>query len=749
MKKWITSVAILASLSLVAQHKSKWEDIFSYNQIIKIKQDGSQIIAATKSGLFFYDHVSGAIKKLSKVNGLHEVGISAFDYNPSTKIGLIGYETGAMDVVTPEGVFLTVDIPIAASYQGDKKINHIFIKDNQAVISTGYGVSIFNLDKREFGETAFFQSGGGFVDVKESIIKDNIVYAATKEGLKYHVMDIQFPVYSSWQSHNINNLLQADADDTQMLIASANKVYMGNNLQPLSNPFQYITDLVITDSGFLVVDLHKVYEFSSNGTLVQVQDTDSNFINTTGALQQGKVFIGTDKEGILKYNYFGGTSEQIKPDGPYNNISNKIVLLGDKIWVASGMKEADYHEPVKTNNLGFYYFDGQSWQYPDYFKTAKETFNILDIAVKPSNEEVYFTNFVRKIERGAYKFKNDVPVSIFNLGSNKWFNAPEHIIVDNKENIISTVAWNDENPEYISIYAIPSGSSSAFSTKVGPFRQHSSCILSSGNKLFIGGPRNPDGGLMIYDTKGTLSNFSDDQYVILRESEGLPTPIGVTSVALDKYNDLWIGNIYGLRVLSNATGDITNAKANPIVITQNGIPEELFKDSEVLSIAVDSGNNKWVSIKGGGVYFLSQDGQTVYQHFTKANSPLPSDEVYHIAIDDKTGKVYFATRKGIVYYKGDVSNVTENFGEVLVYPNPVVYSQYKGNVKIKGLAEKTNIRITDAAGNLVHQAVSRNGFYEWDLKNYNGSRVASGIYFVLMTNADGTDKATAKIAVVN
>lgn len=117
-------------------------------------------------------------------------------------------------------------------------------------------------------------------------------------------------------------------------------------------------------------------------------------------------------------------------------------------------------------------------------------------------------------------------------------------------------------------------------------------------------------------------------------------------------------------------------------------------------------------------------------------------------MDNKTGKVYFVTLDGIVVYQGDAVNVTENFGDVLVYPNPVVYANYKGNVKIKGLAEKTNIRITDAAGNIVHQAVARGGYYEWDL-NFKGKRVASGIYFVLMTNADGTDKATAKIAVVN
>ncbi|MEF9477715.1 T9SS type A sorting domain-containing protein [Chryseobacterium sp. 1B4] len=115
----------------------------------------------------------------------------------------------------------------------------------------------------------------------------------------------------------------------------------------------------------------------------------------------------------------------------------------------------------------------------------------------------------------------------------------------------------------------------------------------------------------------------------------------------------------------------------------------------------------------------------------------------------KTGKVYFVTYNGIVTYQGDVADVTSNFGDVVVYPNPVVYSNFKGKVTIKGLAEKTNIRIVDAAGNVVHSAVARGGYYEWDLNNQKGKRVASGIYFVLMTNEDGSDKATAKIGVVN
>ena len=70
-----------------------------------------------------------------KANGLHEVKISAFDYNPDTKIALIGYKSGNLDVVTEDGVTYVVDIPLSQSYTGSKVINHISINGDKAVIS--------------------------------------------------------------------------------------------------------------------------------------------------------------------------------------------------------------------------------------------------------------------------------------------------------------------------------------------------------------------------------------------------------------------------------------------------------------------------------------------------------------------------------------------------------------------------------------------------------------------------------------
>ncbi len=66
-----------------------------------MKEDNGKIIAATENGIFYYTIATGEITKLSKANGLHNIGITAFDYDPKSKTGVIGYQNGAIDVVTP------------------------------------------------------------------------------------------------------------------------------------------------------------------------------------------------------------------------------------------------------------------------------------------------------------------------------------------------------------------------------------------------------------------------------------------------------------------------------------------------------------------------------------------------------------------------------------------------------------------------------------------------------------------------
>ncbi|WP_292009427.1 hypothetical protein [Chryseobacterium sp.] len=747
MKKLsLVSLGILASFQWINAQvisSKKWTDLFSYNNVLAMKGDNGRIIAATENGIFYYTVSTGEVTKLSKANGLHEVKISAFDYNPQTKIGLVGYQNGSMDLITPQGVTYVVDIPIATGYSGNKKINHISITGNKAVVSVGYGVSIFDLDKKEFGDSAFFLTGGAYEASNEATIIDNKVYSVTNTGLKSHDMNTTFPVFSTWATEMAGIFTHIDSEST-LAFSSATTAYLYNNGTATALPMSFgnIQDVVVNNDNIIITDASRIYTFNTNGNsenIVSFGET-CNTATTMG----GQVYGGTQLSGIKNES-----NSSFKPDGPYNNTSYKISLLNDQLWVSSGNRDA-YNGPI-YKDLGYYHFDGSKWNYPDYFLNNPINFNVLDAVPNPSNpSEVFFTNYsFEPNQKGIYKMENNVFKKAYMTNdSEQYYNRPVGIVFDENNNLFVSAGliqnanlnvgyyyYNKSSDDFTLVPVVNGGSAQKPLVKDGI--------------IYIPSPFISPGG-MIMKEYGNNPTSTSSAVKFLQMSNGLPAN-GTVSAALDKDDNLWIGTRAGLRILSDPKSAIneTSPQTSSIIIEQNGIAEELFRDNTILQIEADAGNYKWVSVDGGGVYYLSSTGEQTIKHFTKENSPLPTNSVTDIKVDKKTGKVYFVTLDGIVTYQGDVADVTSGFGKIVVYPNPVVYANFKGNVTIKGLAEKTNIRITDAAGNIVHSAIARGGYYEWNLNNQKGKRVASGIYFVLMTNEDGSDKATAKIAVVN
>lgn len=747
MKKVAVSVWLAFGILASAQKISsgRWADLFSYNNVLAIRNDGDKLIAATENGIFYYTPATGEIKKLSKASGLHEVKVTAFDYNSQTKTGLVGYANGSMDIITPDGIKHIVDIPIATSYTGPKRINHISITGNRAVISVNYGVSVFNLDKKEFGDTAFFNTNGIYEAVSEATIKDNTVFAVTAAGnLKKHDINLTFPIYSSQEWPTIASAItNIDADGGTVAYASSSEAWAGDgtSFNSLGN-FADIKDVVVNGKNTIITDSSVLDPLKPSSTIT-VFEGSSRLLGKTfdKALNTGfyntQLYAGSRFDGIID-----NAGKAYKPDGPYNNRSYRISILNDELWVATGGK-ISYNDPANYGSMGYYHYNGSEWIYPKLFSDTKKYFNIMDVVPNPSNpKEVLFTNYIFGADKGIYTMKNDELAGILAQGGNPSYNRPDGITYDENSRAFVAMSYIEGTTQNVGYYEIsPDGSAS-----VHPLFNSGGAGKPFTNEgvLYLPSPYYNSGGVIIH-SYGSGSK----QTAIVRVENNLPVN-GVVDALLDKNSNLWIGTRNGLRVLSDPTKIFNDPKvqAQPVIITQNNLAEELFKDTEILSIAVDAANNKWISAAGGGCYFLSPNGDKVYLHLTKENSPLPNNNVTDIEVDTKTGKVYFATLEGIVAYQSDIADVTENFGNVIVYPNPVISSQYKGSVHLKGLAEKTNIRIVDAGGNLVHQGVGRGGVYEWDLTN-KGKRVASGIYFVLMTNSDGTDKATAKIAVVN
>ena len=78
-------------------------------------------------------------------------------------------------------------------------------------------------------------------------------------------------------------------------------------------------------------------------------------------------------------------------------------------------------------------------------------------------------------------------------------------------------------------------------------------------------------------------------------------------------------------------------RTEPIIILEDGLPQELLSQQFISDIIVDGSNNKWISTADAGVFYVSSDGQKTIHHFTKDNSPLPSNGVNAMALDSENG----------------------------------------------------------------------------------------------------------------
>jgi hypothetical protein len=222
----------------------------------------------------------------------------------------------------------------------------------------------------------------------------------------------------------------------------------------------------------------------------------------------------------------------------------------------------------------------------------------------------------------------------------------------------------------------------------------------------------------------------------------------VLSIAKDKSGFIWVGTSNGIGVIQ-CPHEVFSSGCDAIwpIIKEGNFANYLFKGQEVRSIAVDGADRKWIATSSGA-WLVNTEGDKVIEHFTEENSPLLSSDVKTIAIDGKTGEVFFATVKGISSFRGTATNAEKTKNNVLVFPNPVPPA-FNGNIGIRGLPENSIVKITETNGRLVYQTRSLGGQAIWNGKDYKGRQASSGIYIVIAEDENKQEKVVAKIVFIS
>jgi ligand-binding sensor domain-containing protein len=227
----------------------------------------------------------------------------------------------------------------------------------------------------------------------------------------------------------------------------------------------------------------------------------------------------------------------------------------------------------------------------------------------------------------------------------------------------------------------------------------------------------------------------------------------VYSLAEDKEGNIWVGTNKGPAEFFNP-GQIFDDEIitayQPKIPRNDGtdLADLLLSTEKINTIFVNGANQKWVATEKSGVFLVSPDGLKEIHHFTEANSPLFSDNVLSLAVNDQTGEVFFGTDKGIVSYKGQATEGGDDFGKVYVFPNPV-RETYEGDITVRGLARDVNVKFTDITGNLIYETKALGGQAIWNGRNFSGERVHTGVYLVFCTNEDGSKTFVTKLLFIH
>jgi ligand-binding sensor domain-containing protein len=766
MKKIVCSFLILLLTQMgFSQNNLLWKGYFSYNEIKDISNSPTAIFAASENALFSKNTIDNQIKTTNTVDGLSGQTISGLYHSAVFNKTLVGYENGLMIVINEaDGAKMNVvDIIKKQLPTNIKKVNHFMEFGGIAYVSCDFGIVQFNLQNMLFGDTYFIGDGGAEIIVKQTAVFNGFIYAATNSGIRRaSVTNKNLNDFNEWKLVASESWSSVEAFDAELMaVTSSGKV---NKYNSSTNSFvevvalpQPALDTRANSTYLFVTTAASIFIYDRQLTLIRQINNDQILdytpIFSCATSIDNVIYIGTKENGVLVTAITASSIfKNITPIGPSRNNIFALQATPSDLWVVYGGYSASYnpyeYQSTGPNKYGISKFNATGWLNIPY-KDVLEARSISRITVNPNNESaVYASSFFS----GLLKIENDIPVFLYNQKNSGLetltFLGPDYFDVR-----INGAAFDRSGALWVTNSLVKNGLKVLKTDGQWQSFSMDNVLDASEDNSF---------GRMIIDRNGTkwmttnrdgVIGFNESNTTFKKITRGTDTgnlpASDVRAVALDNRNQLWIGTIKGLRVLSNVasfqTGD--QLTANPIIIVDDNLAQELLFEQFITDIAVDGANNKWIGTADSGIFFISPDGQETKYHFTINNSPLPSNVINDIDINSITGEVFIATAKGMVSFKGVATTASEDLTAAYVYPNPV-RPGYEGTVKIAGLINQANVKITDITGNLVYEAISEGGTLEWDTTAFGKYKVASGVYMIFISAQDGVETKVKKVMII-
>jgi hypothetical protein len=735
-----------------------WTDNLIYNTAKSLAAGSKTVYASTGSSIISFNKEFAELRKLSRITGLTETGISTIAWSEEYSALVIGYSTSNVDLLKKNTIYNIPDI--SRKYiPGKKEINRIRTNGRYAYLACSFGIVLIDLVKNEIFDT--WQPGNGTenAEVWDIAFSNDKVYAATGAGV--FSADLSNPGLAYFGNWTLINSLPSPAGKYTLALFSGNKLYVNRPGQNFSGDSVYVIDSGCSLFSYSPGVYNNSFDPAKNGFTFSSGSSARYFYND-GSLHKtilsypwgnpaisqavednGDIWIADINSGLVKGEDMSVFSKLILP-GPVTNNAISITSKNGRTIICGGGLDVSWNNLWRSLQVSVN--EDNNWIHFSSDTISDPVRALID----PLNSNHFF---ISTWGGGLLEYENNALKKQYTE-----VNSPLQTIIPGKHYVrICGMAMDKNRNLWITQTEVP-GTVKVLKPDgtwiVNPVTVEAPTIgdllITRSGQKWIVLPRG--NGLFILDDNNTPDYFPDDRYkkMLITDSESKVITY-VYSLAEDLDGNIWVGTDQGPLIYYNPEKVLDeNLKAFRIKIPRNdgsGLADYMLGTEVITSIAVDGANRKWLGTLSSGAYLLSPDGTTRLRNFNEANSPIFANSISSVAVDDRSGYIWFATSKGVISVRGDATAGKDKFSGVYSFPNPV-REDFTGNVTVTGLMRDTQIRITDVSGNLVYKTVSDGGEASWDLTTYNGKHVATGVYLVFCASSDGSQSCVTKILVI-
>lgn len=762
-KKIFISFLILLSAIVSKAAIGDWKLYTSYHNATYCEVINDKVYILASGALYSYQEEDEEIRLYDKISHLNDINILFIKYCKEIEGLVIVYENANIDIMyNDESVYNISDFKNKS--MTEKVINNLSIVGKNAYISTNFGIVELDLERKEFNNTYTLNK-----NIISSYYFNGNIYASSDEGILRGNINDNLLDLNNW--NKINSIKATDFCEFKgelFFIVNSKGIYTLNDNNiisekiKISEKYNYIykyNEQLVTGGANSVIIMNGTADYSKydlDGKSIFIKTTGNEFWNCKGY----NGIVKAKKEG----NSITDNSESIIPDSPKRNYCEYMTFSGDKLLIAGG--NLNYFDiNFYDATIMEYYYKEDRWHNYDE-NEVKEAIgqnllyrNICTIDEDPLEEGHLFAG---SFGHGIFEFREGEFIKHYNYD-----NSPlESVVAGSPKYIrISKVKFDKEG----NLWVVNTGMKNIIKVlkSDGTWQElyyrdiqyvptASDIYFDSRGWLWVVSLQQ-DAGLFCAKINDTPLDTSDDEtkswFAKFTNQDGISYDIyQIYGFAEDKNGQIWVGTNTGLFVIENPKTFFSKGTFTQIKIPRNdgtGLADYLLNGVYIQSIFIDGANRKWIGTKNNGIYLISSDGQETIHHFTTENSPLPSNSIVSIAVNEESGEVFIGTEKGLASFMGNATEPEETLNEnnIHAYPNPV-RADYSGDISIVGLTFDCNIKIVDAAGSLINEGTSTGGSYTWDGRNRRGEKVASGVYYVLTYDENGNEGVATKILII-